>query len=89
MQPPSSTSKATDVRTVAGMKAAAEKLLPGDPAGQREMIRNWFRGRAAEADLNDPHVMAHVYEMAAELMLILGGTQVSMAALLTEREATR
>jgi hypothetical protein len=82
-------SPSTDPRTVAGMKAAAEKLLPGDPAGQRDMIRNWFRGKAADADLNDPHTQAHVYAMAADLMLILGGTQLAMVVLLTEREETR
>lgn len=78
-----------DVRTVAGAKAAIEKLLPGDPAGQREMIRNWFRGTAADADLNDPHVRTRVYATAADLLPVLGGTLPAMAALLTEREVSR
>jgi hypothetical protein len=82
-------SPTTDPRTVAGMKAAAEKLLPGDPAGQRDMIRNWFRGKAADADLNDEHTRTRVYAMAADLLPILGGTLPAMAALLTEREETR
>lgn len=74
---------------MAGAKAAIEKLLPGDTAGQRDMIRSWFRGKAADADLNDPHVRDHVYATAADLRIVLGGPLPAMAALLTEREVTR
>ncbi len=78
-----------DLRTAPGMKAAAEKLFPGDPAGQRKMILDLCRGSAADADLNVPHVRDHVYAFAADLLPVLGGTLPEMVVLLTAREAGR